>query len=339
VDATCQSRTSIGQNCTVSGGRNVHICGFNTIKKYFMIKAMQILVFIVFLFIAGGTNAQVEIKTEYIGSSRYTNGDNIKTKGRGSAKVFSFDARIPISVEVNEAHQPVKFWAVSIGASYTSFSNKAMDADFGPDRIADANLTLLHLWPISQRWSMLAMAGAGVYSGHTELSKIGFKNVMGNGGVLFIWHLRKNLDVGLGPVVNTLLGYPMIFPGVYANWRTLGDYELKVSMVNSLQVSAGKRYNDYFKLNLIASFDGSMALENEGKKKLMFTHQYFTTGIQPEFSISKTWSISATAGLAAGRSAYYQERTLKSIFRSDDNIHNPHFGAAPYFSISVKAGL
>jgi hypothetical protein len=304
-----------------------------------MFNKVKSLIVILMVFFTWHAKAQVEIKSEYIGNSSYTNADNVKTKAKGNAKIFSLNARIPLSVEVDEDHKPVKFWALGIGASYTSFSNKSMEPGFGPDKIADANLTLMHLWPMSQKWSMLAMAGAGVYAEHTQLSKIGFKNVMGNGGVLFIWHLRKNLDVGLGPVVNTLLGYPMIFPGVYVNWRTQGDYEINVSMVNSLEASAGKKFNDHFKLNLIASFDGSMALENKGNKKLMFTHQYFTTGLQPEFSIGKTWSIAATAGLAAGRSAYYQERTLKSIFRSDDNIHNPHFGAAPYFSLSIKFGL
>lgn len=279
---------------------------------------------------------QVELKTEYIGSSRYTNGDNVKTNGKGDAKVFSLSANIPLSVQVDENQKPVMAWGLGLSGEYTTFSNKKMEDDFGPDKIVNANLSLYHLRPLSAKWSILASLGVGVYTSHTDLSKLGFHNLMANGGVIFIRHIRSNLDVGLGPVVNTLLGYPMVFPGVYVKWNTQGNYEVNVSMFNGLEASAGKRFSEQFKLNLVAAFNGSLALENKNNKKLMFTHQYFYTGLQPEIKLGDSWSISALAGLAAGRTAYYQERTLKSIFKSDDNVHHPHFGAAPYGSVSLK---
>jgi len=284
-------------------------------------------------------NAQIELKTEYLGASGFKNADNVKTGGKGDARVFSLSARIPLSLQVDENNKPVKAWGIALGGSYTSFSNHNIGPDFGPSKIADANISLFNLRPISEKWSILAMLGVGVYTGHTDLSRVGISNMLGNGGVIFIWHIKKNLDAGLGPVINTLLGYPMIFPGVYVNWSTQGDYEVKVSMLDGLQASIGKRLSDHLKLNLVAEFDGSMALENSGGKKLMFTHQYFSTGLQPQLKLAGALSISATAGISAGRAAYYQQRTLKSIFRGDDDVHNPHFGAAPYFSLSLKYGF
>ncbi|UAY56547.1 DUF6268 family outer membrane beta-barrel protein [Arachidicoccus terrestris] len=282
------------------------------------------------------TYGQVELRTELIGSSRYTNGSNIKTTDKGSAKVFSLNAKIPLSVEVDENQKPVKVWGLGVAAEYTTFSNGKIADVFGPDKIVNANLSLYHLRPMSEKWSILATLGVGVYTSHTDLSKVGFHNLMANGGVIFVRHIKNNLDVGLGPVINTLLGYPMVFPGVYVKWKTNGDYEVNVSMFNGLEASAGKRFSEQFKLDMVAAFNGSMALETKNNKKLMFTHQYFYTGLQPEINLGEGWSISAIAGLAAGRTAYYQERTLKSIFKSDDNVHHPHFGAAPYGSLSLK---
>lgn len=279
---------------------------------------------------------QVELKTEFLGSSRYTNGNNIKTTDKGGAKVFSLNANIPLSVEVDENQKPVKVLGIGFAGEYTTFSNGKIEDVVGPDKIVNANLSLYHLRPMSEKWSILVSLGIGVYTSHTDLSKVGFHNLMANGGVIFIRHIRNNLDVGLGPVINTLLGYPMVFPGVYVKWKTHGNYEVNVSMFNGLEASAGKKFSEHFKLDIIAAFNGSLALENKNNKKLMFTHQYFYTGLQPEIKLGTRWSISALAGLAAGRTAYYQERTLKSIFKSDNNVHHPHFGAAPYGSVSLK---
>ncbi|MBC9797825.1 histidine kinase [Sinomicrobium sp. FJxs] len=283
-------------------------------------------------------NAQVELRTEYIGSSGFRDEDNKKTGGKGDAKIFSVNARIPFSVKMNENNRPT-VWGMSIGGSYTSFNNENMDRALGPDEIMNAQIGLFHMRPISERWSILAMLGAGVYTSHTEVSDVGLNNVLGNGGVIFIWHLKDNLDLGLGPVINTLLGYPMVFPGIYFNWELNGRYELKASAMNGLAVSAGVQLREKFMLKLIAELNGALALEKINGKKMMFTHSYFVAGLQPEFMINKSFSISATAGISAGRNAYYQERNLKSVFKSDDEKRDPRFTAAPYFSLGLKYGF
>ncbi|MGS2764228.1 DUF6268 family outer membrane beta-barrel protein [Sinomicrobium sp. M5D2P9] len=300
-----------------------------------MITIMRLFCIILLTLLSAGLNAQVELKTEYMGSSGFRDADNNKTGGKGDAKIFSVNARIPFSVKTDENNKPT-VWGIGIGGSYTSFTNRNMDRAFGPDKIANAQVSLFHLRPIAERWSILAMLGAGIYTGHTDVSKVNLSNVLGNGGVIFIWHLRDNLDVGLGPVINTLLGYPMVFPGIYVNWELKGNYELKVSMLNGLMVSAGKQLHENFRLKLIAELNGALALEKINDKKMMFTHQYFVAGLQPELILGKSFSIPVTAGISAGREAYYQERNLKSIFKSDDDERNPRFSAAPYFSIALK---
>ncbi|UGU17402.1 DUF6268 family outer membrane beta-barrel protein [Sinomicrobium kalidii] len=294
-------------------------------------------VFLLTLLFGAGLNAQVELRTEYIGSSVFKDENNEKTEGKGDAKIFSVNARIPFSVKTDEDNRST-VWGMGIGGSYTSFNNRNMERALGPDKIVNAQVGLFHLRPIGEKWSILAMLGAGVYTGHTEVSDVQLNNVLGNGGVIFIWHLRDNLDIGLGPVINTLVGYPMVFPGIYFNWEVNGRYELKASMIDGLSVSAGMRIHENFRLNLIAELNGALALEKINDKKMMFTHQYFTAGLQPEFIINKSFSIPVTAGISAGRDAYYRERNLKSIFSESEN-GNPHFSAAPYFSVALKYGF
>ncbi|WP_206363269.1 DUF6268 family outer membrane beta-barrel protein [Sinomicrobium pectinilyticum] len=300
-----------------------------------MITIMRLFCMILLTLLSAGLNAQVELKTEYIGSSGFKGEDNNKTDGKGDAKIFSVNARIPFSVKTNGNNKPT-IWGLGVGGSYTFFNNKNMDRALGPDKIVNAQVGLFHMRPIGEKWSILAMLGAGVYTSHTDVSDVQLNNVLGNGGVIFIWHLRDNLDIGLGPVINNIVGYPMVFPGFYFNWELNGRYELKASAVDGLAVSAGMQLHENFKLKLIAELNGTLALEKINGKKMMFTHQYFVAGLQPEFILGKSFSIPVTAGISAGRDAYYQERNLKSIFKSDDDERNPHFSAAPYFSIALK---
>ncbi|MGS2741627.1 DUF6268 family outer membrane beta-barrel protein [Sinomicrobium sp. M5D2P17] len=300
-----------------------------------MITIMRLFCIILLTLLSAGLNAQVELKTEYIGSSGFRDADNNKTGGKGDAKIFSVNARIPFSVKMKENNKPT-VWGLGVGGSYTSFNNENMDRALGPDKIVNAQVGLFHMRPIGEKWSILVMLGAGVYTSHTEVSDVQLNNVLGNGGVIFIWHLRDNLDIGLGPVINNIVGYPMVFPGFYFNWELNGRYELKASAVDGLAVSAGMQLHENFKLKLIAELNGTLALEKIDGKKMMFTHQYFVVGLQPEFILGKSFSIPVTAGISAGREAYYQERNLKSIFKSDDDNRNPRFSAAPYFSLALK---
>jgi len=193
--------------------------------------------------------------------------------------------------------------------------------------------------PISKKWSIIASLGAGTYMGTADLSKVKMKNILINGGVIFIWHIKDNLAIGVGPMVNTSFGYPMAFPAFYVNWELRGKYEVKVSMVNAFEVSAGMQLHKNMKLKVIAEMDGSLALQKVGDKDMMFSHQYIITGIQPEFILGKKLSIPVTFGISATRNAFYQERSLKAFFKAMDREHDPHFGVAPYASVALKYGF
>ncbi len=125
---------------------------------------------------------------------------------------------------------------------------------------------------------MLTTVGAGVYTS----SDVKLKNVLGQGGVIFIRQFKSNLSLGAGLAVNNTFGYPMVFPAIYFDWSTEGRYQIKVSMLNAMEVSAGMKMNKYLNLRIVAEMNGSLALLEREGKDTMFSpaihYCRFTTG-------------------------------------------------------------
>ena len=70
------------------------------------------------------------------------------------------------------------------------------------------------------RWSWLTAVGLGIYTPENRLSSIAIgENVVANGALLFIWHSNQHMQIGAGILVNTLLGYPMVFPTAFVEYQ------------------------------------------------------------------------------------------------------------------------
>jgi hypothetical protein len=103
----------------------------------------------------------------------------------------------------------IKALSVSLDASYGIFNNKDIPTSLHPDKILNTTISLTYLTPISNRWSLLAVLGGGVYS---DPSKITGKSILGSGGALFVYHVLDNLDIGVGVGVSNSYGVPMALP-------------------------------------------------------------------------------------------------------------------------------
>lgn len=280
-------------------------------------------------------HAQVIFKTEYLGRSAYrvTEGETNEPVGnsKGSAMVFQGGVNIPLYKRMNVNNRPTA-WSVNVGGSYVKLNNQHFTEPLVVDEIMNLGVSLNHRRPLNDRWSLMATVGGGLYMAGTDFSKAGFSNVLGSAGAVFIRHLKPNLDLGGGLAINNSFGFPMLFPAVYVNWRTGGKYEVKVSMIRGLEISAGYDVNDYLRLHFVAEMNGQMALlEQEGKKK-MFSHAYLVTGFRPEIKLGNNLSIPITAGLNLWRPAGMNDRKLKSMFQDKEY----YFRASPYASVGLK---
>ena len=175
--------------------------------------------------------AQVTVRTGYISSSRYKNEENQETDGKGDMRFVEGNVNIPVSQKMNERSQPTS-WMLSAGGSYTAMNNKNLQSYIDIDQIINLQLSVIHIRPISKKWLLLMTVGAGVYTA----SDVRLKNVLGQGGVIFIRQFKPNLSLGAGLAVNNTFGYPMVFPAIYFDWTTEGRYQIKVSMLSLIHI-------------------------------------------------------------------------------------------------------
>lgn len=281
-------------------------------------------------------NAQITFKTEYLGKSSLLDSDRNKVENsKSSALVYKGGINLPLSIKMDNKKRPI-VWGIGASGSYTSFNNQNIPKDLVLSEIMNLQLALYHMRPLNDKWSMMASAGFGIYTPDTRFSNIGFKNILGNAGVIFIRHLKPNLEIGGGLAINNTFGYPMLFPALYFNWTYEGRFAFKVSMMDGGHLSAKYDVNKSLSLSLIAEMSGQGALLEKDGKDVLFSHQYVVIGLRPEIKINKYISIPITVGMNATRSAYYTERRLKAMFKSD---FDADFKESFYGSIGIKIGF
>lgn len=285
-----------------------------------------------------GKAQQVSFKTEYIGNSGYYHlppGEKPREKigdGKGSALVYQGAFSMPLSMKINANNRPTA-WGIGFGGAYVSLKNQNF-SEYMVTEIMNLQVGIYHLRPLNNKWAMRASVGIGLFAPSADFSRISLKNVLGSGGVVFIRHLNANLDIGGGVAINSSLGYPMLFPAVYVNWRHNGKFDVNIELVEGLDVSAGYGFNDRFKLSYALEMNGQVALLRKEGKDVIFSHQYIVTGFRPEIKFGKTGlSMTGMAGLNLYRPASYSERTLKGVFAGDNDYF---FSVSPYASVGLK---
>lgn len=295
-------------------------------------KNISLCALILFLVLSENMWAQVSIKTGYISSSRYKDEEGQKTGGKGDLRFIEGGINIPVSQKMNERNQPT-VWMISAGGSYTSMNNKNLQSYIDIDQIINLQLNVTNIRPISKKWSLLTTIGTGVY---TTSADIRWMNILGQGGAIFIRQLKPNLSLGAGMAINNTFGYPMLFPAVYLNWSTEGRYQIKVSMLDAMEVSAGMKLNKYIALSLLAEMNGTLALVERNGEDAMFSQQFIIVGLKPELTVGTSFSVVATVGVSCSRIAYYTNRTLKAFFKDMSKEIDPYFKPALYISMGMK---
>lgn len=284
---------------------------------------------------ANSASAQIQIKSEYIPRSSYRNIDNEKVGGEGDMKTIQGKIQLPISVKMDSLNRPTA-WAVGLGASYASLGNKDLSSDLCLSEILNTQIGLIHLRPISPKWSIMATLGVGVYT--SNLKNISFDHMLAQGGILFIRHTKKNIDWGVGAAINNALGYPMLFPSLYFDWKLTGRYQFKVSFYDAFLASASMDFNKgKYRLSLVGLSNGLSSLTKKDGEKVVFVNRYSSVGIQPEVFITKSFSVLMNCGVTVMREAYFQKRTIKTFFFEEDKY--PNFSTTAYFSIGIKYGI
>ena len=140
-------------------------------------------------------NAQLSLKTEYFGKSSYRDENNQKIgDSKGAAVVYQGRVNIPFIQKMNDSNQAT-IWGVGISGTYVKLNNDNFTDDLVLSQIMNLQLALFHIRPISEKWSIMANVGAGIYTPDTKFSKIRMRNLLGNVGLIFIRHFKPNIEV------------------------------------------------------------------------------------------------------------------------------------------------
>src|SRR5690606_10782835 len=113
---------------------------------------------------------------------------------------------------------------------------------------------------LSEKWSLRASIGMGLFMPTTDLSGLNFRQILFSGGVVFIRHINPNLDIGAGVAINSSLGYPMIFPAFYLRWELRGKYDVNIELVDGLDASVSYDFNERFLMSYAFEINGQVAL-------------------------------------------------------------------------------
>lgn len=282
--------------------------------------------------------AQGYLKSDYLFTSSLTNKEKEKF---GKADLLKISGRytLPLSVKKNNSGQ-VSTWSATLSGSYGIWDNKNITVDLIPDEIINLNLSLSHMRPLSQKWYMIASLGGGIYS---QPNAISAKSILINGGVCFVYKLLDNLDVGIGTGVTTSYGIPMIMPMTYVKYRLTGKYEIMFEAANNMQISASAKFNERFKLKLVAmEMDGISAVMNIEEKSMIYSSVSMKSYLTPEYKIGKSSTLYLGIGGAWVNSIRISERSLKyfwETFKDKDDSNRFRFKPTGYLTVGFKYGF
>lgn len=112
----------------------------------------------------GASAQQFQVNADYHTRSNFAHkGHDDPNTGAGDMTRFSLKYNQPLSLKFNELHQPTT-WALTLHGSYAYLDDEGTARLFNPEKILNAGATITYLTPISEKWSIMASLGAGIYS-------------------------------------------------------------------------------------------------------------------------------------------------------------------------------
>lgn len=278
------------------------------------------------------------VNYDYLPSSSFKDKEGNKY-GTGNLQRISGRYTIPLSRKLSERNQPT-VWGMTLSASYNVMDNEGEARVLNPDRVLNTSLTVSHLRPLSERWSLLASLGCGIYAAPDEVC---WQSLLANGSFIFAYRLCDNLSIGIGGGLTNSYGVPIIMPMGYLNWKTNGWYEVTIDIANAPKVQIATQAGKAVRLELTAiEMDGmSAVMQVDGKQKI-YSSTMMRSGVNASFRVFGKASIYAGVGGVWLRSTKITDRNLKSFFKSlsDDGDKDKYrFGTAFRFSVGFRYGF
>lgn len=292
---------------------------------------------VLLLFFAMSTSclAQGYLKTDYLFSSSLKDEEG-NTFGSGDLIKTSAGFNLPLSVKKNSLGQ-VKAWSATLNGSYGVLNNKDITAIVNPEEIVNVTLSVAHIRPLSERWYLIASLGAGIYS---EPNSITAKSILASGGVIFVYKVRNNLDLGIGVGLTNSFGVPIIMPMAYVKWQLTGKYEVTADIANGVEVSGSVKLGKRFRVKLTAiEMDGMSAVMNIDDKSMIYASAIIKSHLTPELRIGKSSTFYLGGGGAWARSVKLSKRSFKGFLNTFKEDNDLNFRPTGYLTVGFRYGF
>lgn len=278
------------------------------------------------------------VNYDYLPSSSFKDKDGNRY-GSGNLQRISGRYAIPLSKKLNERNQPTA-WGMTFSVSYGIMENKGEARELNPDCVLNTSFSVSHLRPLSERWSLLASLGCGIYAAPDEVR---WQSLLASGAFIFAYRLRDNLSIGIGGGLTNSYGVPILMPMGYLNWRTNGRYEIIIDMANALKVQVATQTGKAVRLELTAiEMDGMLAVMHVDGKQKIYSSTMIRSGLNASFRLFRKANVYAGVGGVWLRSSDITDRNLKSFFKrlSDDGEGNKdRFAPTLLFSVGFRYGF
>lgn len=264
-----------------------------------------------FLFAIFPTNvfSQGSIEGGFIPNRDFQDKDKNKL---GTANEWQISGKytMPFSAKVNDKGQPF-IWAGTVSGQYVKMNNHEGACKVNPNDVLNVSVNISHRRPLSERWYMLASIGVGIYSAPDEIA---LRSILANGGLIFAYKWRDNLDIGLGAGMTNSYGVPLIMPMGYLKWTTTGKYEINVEATNALKASVKRQFSDCFSLSLVPfDMSGLSSVVRRECKTKIYGVTRMRTYIRPEWKLNKWSRIYINAGMESYNSVKMSDRSIKGF--------------------------
>jgi hypothetical protein len=255
----------------------------------------------------------IAFNTDYLPASRYIRPeDSVKTHSKTSVRRMALGIGFNLSSWKDTSTGAFRNWSMAVSGSYMEFTNDKYEKAVMPDELLGADISILHMRNLRGKWSLMAMASAGIY---TDLEKISYKDLFINGGVLFIKQQNPRFAWGFGAGLTNAFGTPMVLPGLFVQWTTGNRFKVEIVVPEKFRVS--HKLNDFIETGIAVRMNGgSFDVEKHQDNRRLLSYKEMTAGWENSFYLSRLFSVNVAGGATLLRSVDYRKKNLSEMFKT-----------------------
>lgn len=276
------------------------------------------------------------IESGYIFSNDYKNSNDVKS-GKGGLFYISGSYRQPLYMR-HDSVKGTKMLTATISGKYASLCNKEGVIANNPEEIINIGTMLTYVAPITERWNLVATAGISL---NAIPEYIRLQSIAITGGTIFMYRVNKELNIGIGAVVTTAYGEPVIIPTPFITWKRNGKFSIDLNMRGMPELAITTQIDKRTELSVTPiAIEGLSAVVNIGNSNKLYTQRIFKSTIGISHKICNGLTLYAQTGYIPYRSVRIQERSHRTFWKElFDTDKRCKFSPSGFVSIGVKYNL